>query len=47
MLEANIGFERMRATHGEPDNSARIARIRKQAEQERLEQRHRGRGFSM
>ena len=40
-------FGRTRAVHGEPDNSARMARIRKEAEEARLRQRHRDRGFSM
>ena len=39
-------FARTRAAHGEPDNSARLERIRKESEEERQQQRHRGRGFS-
>ena len=44
--EAIARFERTRAAHGEPDNSARLARIRKESEQERQQQRQRGRRFS-
>ena len=44
--EEIVRFARTRAAHGEPDNSARLARIRKESEEERQQQRHRGRGFS-
>ena len=44
--EAIARFGKTRAAHGEPDNAARLARIRKESEEERQQQRHRGRGFS-